>query len=29
LHFVPDTPEDPQNRRISIIIMKKSIAPVN
>ena len=28
LHFVPEKPEDPQNRRISIIIMKKSIAPV-
>jgi chemotaxis protein MotB len=29
LHYNPENPEDPQNRRISIIIMKKSIAPVN
>ena len=28
LHFMPENPEDPQNRRISIILMKKSIAPV-
>jgi len=28
LHFVPENPVDPKNRRISIIILKKSIAPV-
>ena len=28
-HFLPDQPDDPSNRRISIIIMKKSIAPTD
>lgn len=28
-HFKPETPNDPENRRISIMILKKSIAPVN
>lgn len=27
-HYLPEKPDDPQNRRISIIILKKSIAPV-
>lgn len=28
-HFLPNRPNDPQNRRISIILMKKSLAPVD
>lgn len=28
-HFKPEAPKDPENRRISIIILKKSIAPVD
>ena len=28
-NYIKEKPEDPQNRRISIIILKKSIAPVN
>lgn len=28
-HYVPESPEDPKNRRISIILLKKSIAPVD
>ncbi len=28
-HYVPDDPKNPQNRRISIILLKESIAPTN